>query len=134
MAEASEPVGRREKGAESEIDAIGMLKRLLLRSAADLDSDHQGNAMPQYVIERDVPNAGDLSQEELQELAGRSLDVLKDLGSEIRWLHSYVTDNRVYCVYIAPNEEVIKQHADAVGLPSNRISKIQNLLDPADYA
>lgn len=90
--------------------------------------------MPQYVIERDVPNAGDLSQEELQELAGRSLDVLKDLGSEIRWLHSYVTDNRVYCVYIAPNEEVIKQHADAVGLPSNRISKIQNLLDPADYA
>ena len=90
--------------------------------------------MPQYVIERDVPDAGELTESELQDLSVRSLDVVEELGSEIQWLHSYVTDNRVYCVYIAPDEEMIRRHADAVGIPADRISRVRSLLDPADYS
>lgn len=90
--------------------------------------------MPQYVIERDVPEAGDLSPAELRDLSVRSLDVVEELGSEIQWLHSYVTDNRVYCVYVAPDEQLIRRHADAVGIPADRISRVRSLLDPDDYS
>jgi hypothetical protein len=86
-------------------------------------------AMPQYVIEREIPGAGSLSDAELQEVARKSVDVLKGMGSEIKWLHSYVTGDKVYCVYLAPDEEMIREHARRVGLPANRISAVRRLID-----
>jgi len=86
--------------------------------------------MPEYVIEREVPGAGNLSEEEIREVSLRSLAVLKDLGSSIQWLHSYVTDEKIYCVYFAQNEESIREHARRVGLPANRISAVRRLLNP----
>ncbi len=85
--------------------------------------------MPQYVIEREIPGAGSLSDAELQEVARKSVDVLKGMGSEIKWLHSYVTGDKVYCVYLAPDEEMIREHARRVGLPANRISAVRRLID-----
>lgn len=90
--------------------------------------------MPRYVIEREIPNAGDLSEEELREISLRSLDAFREMGSTIQWLHSYVTDNKVYCVYIAPDEESIQQHATLAGVPADRISHVRRLLDPTNYA
>jgi hypothetical protein len=90
--------------------------------------------MPRYVIEREVPNAGDLSDEELREVSLRSLDVLNKLGPKIQWIHSYVTDNKVYCIYAAPDEEMIRRHAELAGFPANRISRVRHLIDPANYA
>ena len=89
--------------------------------------------MPQYVIEREIPDAGQLSDEQLQEISEKSLKVLGDLGPKIRWLHSYVTDNKVYCVYLAADEETIREHARRGGFPVNRISKVRKLLDPVNY-
>jgi hypothetical protein len=86
--------------------------------------------MPEYVIEREVPGAGNLSEEEIREVSLRSLAVLKDLGSSIQWLHSYVTDEKIYCVYFAQNEESIREHARRVGLPANRISAVRRSLNP----
>ena len=86
--------------------------------------------MPQYVIEREIPGAGNLSDAELQAVARKSVGVLKDMGPEIRWLHSYVTGDKVYCVYLAPDEETIKEHAKRVGLPANRVSAVRRLIDP----
>ena len=71
--------------------------------------------MPQYVIEREIPGAGNLSDAELQEVARKSVDVLKGMGPEIKWLHSYVTQDKIYCVYIAPNEEMVREHAKQGG-------------------
>jgi hypothetical protein len=85
-----------------------------------------------YVIEREIPNAGALTEEELREVSLRSLSVLEELGSSIQWLHSFVTDDKVYCVYIAPNEDIVRKHAEKVGLPANRISAVRRLLDPAN--
>jgi hypothetical protein len=85
-----------------------------------------------YVIEREIPNAGNLTDEELREVSIRSLEVLAKLGPTIQWLHSFVTDNKVYCVYIAPDEAAIQRHAEQVGLPANRISAVRRLLDPAN--
>ena len=82
--------------------------------------------MPKYVIEREIPNAGQLTEEELRETSLRSL---KALGPKIQWLHSYVTDNKVYCVYIAPDEDTIRKHAQMSDLPANRISAVRRLLD-----
>lgn len=90
--------------------------------------------MPRYVIEREVPNAGNMSDDELRETSLKSLQALGNLGPKIQWLHSYVTDNKVYCVYIAPDEETIRMHAELAGLPANRISSVRKLLDPANYA
>lgn len=89
--------------------------------------------MPKYVIERDVPGAGALSEEELREMSLRSLAALGELGSKIQWIHSYVTDNKVYCVYLAPDEEMIREHARRAGLPANRIAAVRKLLDPINY-
>ena len=86
--------------------------------------------MPKYVIEREIPNAGKLSAEELQGISQHSCNVLQQLGPSIQWVHSYVTDDKVYCVYIAPNEELIREHATRGGFPANRISQVREVIDP----
>ena len=86
--------------------------------------------MPKFVIERDVPGAGQLSPHQLQAISQKSCGVLRNLGPEIQWLHSYVTDNKLYCVYIAPNEQMIREHANQGGFPANRISEIKKTIDP----
>jgi len=88
-------------------------------------------AMPQYVIEREIPGAGNLTDEELQAVARKSVGVLKELGPEIKWLHSYVTGDKVYCVYLAPDEETIREHARRGGFPANRISAVRRMIDPS---
>jgi hypothetical protein len=90
--------------------------------------------MPRYVIEREVPNVGSLSDEELRDISLKSIEALGRLGSRIQWLQSYVTDNKVYCVYIAPDEGTIQRHAELAGVPANRISAVRRLLDPSNYA
>jgi Protein of unknown function (DUF4242) len=86
--------------------------------------------MPKFVIEREIPGAGKLSDAELQEVSRKSVAVLKGLGPEIQWLQSYVTGDKVYCVYLAPDETMIREHAKRVGLPANRISAVRRLIDP----
>jgi hypothetical protein len=86
--------------------------------------------MPKYVIERELPNAGKLSPQEIQAISQKSCSVLRSLGPEIQWLHSYVTDNKLYCIYIAPNPELIRQHASQGGFPANSISEIKAVIDP----
>lgn len=90
--------------------------------------------MPQYVIERDVPNAGKLTDEELRALSEKSLAVLGELGPRICWLHSYVTESKVYCVYLAPDEATIREHARRTGIPASRISAVRRLLDPVNVS
>jgi Protein of unknown function (DUF4242) len=86
--------------------------------------------MPKFVIEREVPGAGSLSDAEVRAFSQKSVNVLKGMGSEIQWLHSYVTGDKVYCVYLAPDEATIHEHARRVGLPSNRVSAVRRLIDP----
>lgn len=86
--------------------------------------------MPKYVIEREMPGAGALSPSQLQEAAATSCNVLRALGPQIQWVQSYVTDDKLYCIYIAPNEEIIREHARRGGFPANRISQMRVLLDP----
>ncbi|HEU5234356.1 MAG TPA: DUF4242 domain-containing protein [Terriglobales bacterium] len=86
--------------------------------------------MPQFVIEREVPGAGSLSESEIRELSLRSLRALNELGPQIQWLHSYVTEDKVYCVYIAPDENSIREHARRSGIPADRISAVRRLIDP----
>ena len=90
--------------------------------------------MPEFVIEREIPGAGQMSEEQVKDISVRSLEVLKGIGPQIQWLHSYVTDDRVYCVYLAPDEAAIKEHARQLGLPANRISAVRRLIDPQRYA
>lgn len=86
--------------------------------------------MPKYVIEREIPNAGKLSSTDLQAISQKSCSVLRNLGPQIQWVESYVTDDKVYCVYIAPNERMIRDHAEQGGFPANRISEIKTVIDP----
>ena len=86
--------------------------------------------MPKFVIEREIPNAGQMTEEELRAASRKSLEVLEDLGPKIQWLHSWVTDNKVYCVYIAPDAETIGEHARLANLPADRISAVRRMLDP----
>ena len=86
--------------------------------------------MPKYVIERDIPGAGKLTAPELQAISQKSCSVLREMGPQIQWVQSYVTDDRVYCVYIAPNEEAVRKHAQKGGFPANRISRIRTMIDP----
>ena len=86
--------------------------------------------MPRYVIERDLPGAGDLSPEQLQAVSQKSCSVLNDLGPQIQWEHSYVTADKIYCVYRADNEELIRRHAAQGGFPANRISEVKTIIDP----
>jgi hypothetical protein len=87
--------------------------------------------MPQYVIEREIPGAGNLSESELREITKKSLGVLAQMGPEIKWLHSYVTGDKVYCVYLAPDEDTIREHARRGGFPANRISAVRSMMDPS---
>lgn len=86
--------------------------------------------MPKYVIEREIPGAGKLSDAELQAISQKSCGVLKNLGPSIQWVESYVTDDKVYCVYIAPNENLVREHASQGGFPANRISEVRRKIDP----
>ena len=86
--------------------------------------------MPKFVIEREVPGAGNLTDAQLREISQKSVNVLKGLGPEIQWLHSYVTGDKVYCVYLAPDEAIIQEHAKRVGIPANRVSAVRRLIDP----
>ena len=86
--------------------------------------------MPKFVIEREIPGAGNLSAAELQGVAQNSCAVLSSLGPQIQWIESFVTDNKVYCVYIAPNEEMIREHARQGGFPANKISEVRAVIDP----
>jgi hypothetical protein len=88
--------------------------------------------MPQYVIEREIPNAGQLTDEELRAVSLKSLESLESLGPQIQWLHSYVTENKVYCVYLAPDEATVQEHARRTGIPANRVSAVRRLLDPVN--
>lgn len=89
--------------------------------------------MPQFVIEREVPGAGALSESQIRDLSIQSLQVLKDMGPQIQWLHSYVTEDKVYCVYLAPDENSIREHARRVGIPADRVSAVRRLIDPAAF-
>jgi hypothetical protein len=86
--------------------------------------------MPKYVIEREIPGAGKLSAQELKAISQKSCSVLSDLGPQVQWQHSYVTDDKIYCVYIAPNEKFIREHAEKGGFPANRISEVKTIIDP----
>ena len=87
--------------------------------------------MPKYVIEREIPGAGDLTSDQLKAVAQTSCDVLRSMGPEIIWQHSYVVQDKIYCVYIAPNEELIREHASKGGFPANKVSKVSTIIDPA---
>jgi len=86
--------------------------------------------MPKFVIEREIPEAGKFSPEQLKGISQTSCSVLRELGSQIQWVHSYVTDDKIYCVYIAPDEDTVRQHAQQGGFPANRISQIRSIIDP----
>jgi hypothetical protein len=86
--------------------------------------------MPKYVIEREIPGAGNLTAEQLKGISQTSCGVLMKMGSEIQWVHSYVTGDKVYCVYIAPNEEMVKEHAMQGGFPANSINQVATMIDP----
>ena len=86
--------------------------------------------MPKYLIEREIPGAGKLSAAELKAISQKSCGVLRTLGSEIQWLESYVTPDKIYCVYIAPNEQLVLEHARQGGFPANRVSEIKTMIDP----
>jgi Protein of unknown function (DUF4242) len=90
--------------------------------------------MPRYVIERDIPGAGDLTDDQLRDVSLKSIRALGELGPKIQWLHSYVTDDKVYCVYLAPDEETIERHAKMVGIPATRVNAVRRLLDPSNYS
>ncbi len=86
--------------------------------------------MPQFVIERDMPGVGGLQPADLQGASQTSCNVLRDLGPDIQWVHSYVTDDRIYCICRAPSEELIRRHAETAGFPANRISQVRATIDP----
>jgi hypothetical protein len=86
--------------------------------------------MPKFVIEREIPDAGKLSPQELQSISQKSCDVLTKMGSQIQWVQSYVTDDKIYCVYIAPDEETVREHARQRGFPANKVSRVRSVIDP----
>jgi len=86
--------------------------------------------MPKYVIEREIPGAGKLSAEELKAISQKSCGVLKKMGPQIQWLQSFVTGDKVYCLYIAPNEKAVREHAQQGGFPANRVSEVMTVIDP----
>ena len=86
--------------------------------------------MPKYVIERDVPDVGRMTTAQLGELSRKSCNVLQQMGPRVQWLHSYVTGDKIYCVYIAVNEETVREHARQGGFPANRVSEVKHMIDP----
>jgi hypothetical protein len=93
--------------------------------------DIRRGAMPKFVIEREIPGLGNLSDPQLREMSQASVKVLREMGPQIQWLHSYITGDKMYCVYFAPDETTIQEHARRVGLPADRISAVRRLIDPA---
>jgi hypothetical protein len=89
--------------------------------------------MPEYVIEREVPGAGNLTEDEIREISLRSLAVLKEMGAGIQWMHSYVTNDKIYCIYLAQDEERIREHGRRAGVPVNRVSAVRRLLNPEKF-
>jgi hypothetical protein len=90
--------------------------------------------MPEFVIEREMPGAGNLTEAEIAEVSVRSLQLMSELGSQIQWVHSYVTDDRIYCVYLAADAESIREHARRLGVPANRVSAVRRMIDPKKYS
>ena len=88
------------------------------------------NKMPKYLIEREIPNAGKLTAEQLKVISQTSCGVLNKMGPQIQWVQSYVTTDKIYCVYIAPNEDMIREHAKQGGFPANKISEVSTIIDP----
>ena len=86
--------------------------------------------MPKYIIEREIPNAGALTADDLQGISQKSCSILKNMGPQIQWVESFVTENKVYCTYIAPNEDEIRKHAAEGGFPDNAINEIKSVIDP----
>lgn len=86
--------------------------------------------MPKYVIEREIPGAGNFSTEQLKAISQTSCGVLRNMGPQIQWVHSYVTGDKIYCVYIAPNEEMVREHAKQGGFPANVVSEVKTMIDP----
>ncbi len=86
--------------------------------------------MPKYIIEREIPGAGKLTSEQLHGISQKSCSVLKDLGPQIQWIESFVTDDKIYCVYLAPNEAMVHEHAKRGGFPANRVSAVRRMIDP----
>jgi hypothetical protein len=86
--------------------------------------------MPKFVIERDIPEAGRLSSEQLQAISQKSCGVLREMGAQIHWVQSYVADDKIYCIYVAPDEDAVRKHAQEGGFPANRISRIRSVIDP----
>lgn len=86
--------------------------------------------MPKYVIERNLPGAGKLTAQDLQGVSQKSCGVLRDLGPEIQWVHSYVTDDKIYCIYNAPNAEIVREHAQRGGFPADQVSQVHSIIDP----
>ena len=86
--------------------------------------------MPKFVIEREIPGAGKLSPAELQAISQKSCGVLQNMGPKIQWLHSFVTDNKIYCIYIAPDEATVREHARQGGFPANSVAKVSTVIDP----
>jgi hypothetical protein len=103
--------------------------RLLLTAFCLLPTDEE-ETMPKFVIEREIPGAGDLSAEDLQGISQKSCGVLQNMGPQIQWIQSYVTGDKVYCVYIAPNEEMVREHAKQGGFPANKVSEVKSVIDP----
>jgi hypothetical protein len=86
--------------------------------------------MPKFVIERDIPEAGSMSSEQLQAISQKSCGVLREMGAQIQWVQSYVSDDKIYCIYVAPDEDMLREHAKQGGFPANRISQIRSVIDP----
>lgn len=86
--------------------------------------------MPRFIIEREIPGAGDLGRDELQGISQKSCSVLRDMGPQIQWVRSFVCDDKIYCEYLAENEDLISQHADTGGFPANSIKRVMNVIDP----
>jgi hypothetical protein len=90
--------------------------------------------MPQFVIEREMPGAGSLTEEQIREVSLRSLQTLAAMGPQIQWLHSFVTEDKLYCVYLAPDEDTIREHARRTGIPANRVAAVRRLIDPTAFS
>jgi hypothetical protein len=88
--------------------------------------------MPKFVIERDIPEAGRLSSDQLQAISQKSCGVLREMGAQIQWVQSYVTDDKIYCIYVAPDADAVRRHAQQGGFPANRISRIWSVIDPTN--
>ncbi len=107
-----------------------MRKGSKIHKRSELKLNEVRAQMPKYVIEREIPNAGSLTQEQIQGISQKSCGVLKNLGPQIQWVESFVTQDKIYCVYIAPNEAMVREHAKQGGFPANRVSEVKRMIDP----